>query len=66
MPVDPLRVDRFDPESVPSVGQLLRELNDLESNAGADNVQPSHSGKMGPSAFSRIRLTLKQTGSALH
>ncbi|KAF8606988.1 prim-pol domain-containing protein [Ceratobasidium sp. AG-I] len=29
VPVDPAHVDEFDPEAVPSVGQLLRELNDV-------------------------------------
>lgn len=59
MPVDPLRVDRFDPESVPSVGQLLRELNELEANAGADSVQPSHSGKTDCCPFLRNQANIK-------
>lgn len=29
VPVDPAHVDEFDPEAVPSVGQLLRELNNV-------------------------------------
>ena len=28
VPVDPNKVSEFDPESVPTVGQLLRELNE--------------------------------------
>lgn len=32
VPVDPSRVDEFDPENVPTIGQLLRELDDLSSN----------------------------------
>ena len=41
VPVDPRRVDEFDPENVPTVGQLLRELNDLKS---ADNSAPAGDG----------------------
>lgn len=33
VPVDPRKVDDFDPETVPTVGQLLRELDELSSNA---------------------------------
>lgn len=31
VPVDPRRIDEFDPEAVPTVGQLLRELNELKA-----------------------------------
>lgn len=31
VPVDPRRIDEFDPEGVPTVGQLLRELNELKA-----------------------------------
>jgi DNA primase small subunit len=41
VPVDPARVHEFDPEGVPTVGQLLRELND-----SAVDGQPHHSGMM--------------------
>lgn len=41
VPVDPLRVKEFDPEKVPSVGQLLRELDAL---AGSD-VEGAELGK---------------------
>ncbi|EIW78466.1 prim-pol domain-containing protein [Coniophora puteana RWD-64-598 SS2] len=34
VPVDPSRIDEFDPVKVPTVGQLLRELN--EAGEGAD------------------------------
>ena len=30
MPVDPTRVDEFDPEAVPDVGRLLKELDEAE------------------------------------
>lgn len=53
VPVDPRRVDDFDPESVPTVGQLLRELDELgsnammteESEAPADGTSPHQHGK---------------------
>lgn len=48
VPVDPLRVDQFDPETVPTVGQLLRELDDSgeSMDATAENGhQPHHSGE---------------------
>ena len=46
VPVNPAQVDAFDPESVPTVGQLLRELDEH----GAENVDDDegarhHSGK---------------------
>ncbi|KAG9103821.1 hypothetical protein FRC06_007799 [Ceratobasidium sp. 370] len=40
VPVDPARVNDFDPETVPSVGQLLRELNDAP---GAESGSEHHS-----------------------
>ncbi|OCB86284.1 prim-pol domain-containing protein [Sanghuangporus baumii] len=56
VPVDPLHVDRFDPETVPSVGQLLRELDDLETNAGTDGIQQSHhSGQKTSSALPKVQ-----------
>ncbi|QRW06470.1 DNA primase small subunit [Ceratobasidium sp. AG-Ba] len=38
VPVDPARVDDFDPETVPSVGQLLQELNNVpDSGTGSEH-----------------------------
>ena len=38
VPVDPREADLFDPESVPTVGQLLRELGALgEAQTGEDS-----------------------------
>lgn len=34
VPVDPTRVEEFDPETVPTVGQLLSELNRAEKMEG--------------------------------
>ena len=46
VPVDPREVDSFDPEVVPTVGQLLRELDALGDGEGAtEGNQPSSSGK---------------------
>ena len=40
VPVDPREADSFDPESVPTVGQLLRELGALgEAQTGEDSQQ---------------------------
>lgn len=40
VPVDPREADSFDPESVPTVGQLLRELGALgEAHSGEDGQQ---------------------------
>jgi DNA primase small subunit len=32
VPVDPSRIDEFDPASVPTIGQLLKELNVIENS----------------------------------
>ncbi|KAG9123351.1 hypothetical protein FRC07_015058 [Ceratobasidium sp. 392] len=38
VPVDPARVDEFDPETVPSVGQLLQELNNVpDAESGSEH-----------------------------
>lgn len=50
VPVDPTRVHEFDPETVPTVGQLLRELNDA-----AVDGQQHHSGTV---SFIRLALCL--------
>ncbi|KAG8711876.1 hypothetical protein FRC09_020374 [Ceratobasidium sp. 395] len=48
VPVDPARVNDFDPETVPSVGQLLQELNHVpDAEPGSEH----HSGKFLRSAF---------------
>ncbi|KAG5646812.1 hypothetical protein DXG03_002189 [Asterophora parasitica] len=36
VPVDPQRMDEFDPESVPTVGQLLKELDTASKPGGAE------------------------------
>ena len=41
VPVDPSTIDEFDPEAVPTVGQLLQELN----KAGNETEGEHHSGK---------------------
>lgn len=48
VPVDPKRIEEFDPERVPTVGQLLRELdNDPVVPAKATGEeQPHHSGNL--------------------
>lgn len=33
MPVDPALVDEFDPETVPTVGDLLNELNNVPTDS---------------------------------
>lgn len=37
MPVDPVNVDDFDPEQVPTVGQLLRELDAAAAQRREEN-----------------------------
>jgi DNA primase small subunit len=44
VPVDPARIDEFDPESVPTVRQLLSELDDLGKTDGEGNNAEHHSG----------------------
>ena len=44
VPVDPEHIDEFDPESVPTVGQLLRELDDLVKADGEGDAAEHHSG----------------------
>jgi DNA primase small subunit len=44
VPVDPERIDEFDPESVPTVHQLLSELDDLGKTDGEANNAEHHSG----------------------
>jgi DNA primase small subunit len=42
VPVDPERIDEFDPERVPTVGQLLRELDSIGKPEG--ETEAHHSG----------------------
>ena len=43
VPVDPNDVDSFDPDSVPSVGQLLRELDAIDGiEKASDATSDSH------------------------
>jgi DNA primase small subunit len=48
VPVDPETIDEFDPELVPTVGQLLRELNTSTSETPGEE-------HLGPSPLSRAR-----------
>lgn len=41
VPVDPSKIDEFDPETVPTVGQLLRELDTAAKTEGEEH----HSGE---------------------
>lgn len=41
VPVNPKRIDDFDPEKVPTVGQLLRELDSIVNE---DQAKEHHSG----------------------
>jgi len=43
VPVDPERIDEFDPELVPTVGQLLREL-DATTSESTGTAGEEHSG----------------------
>lgn len=70
VPVDPSRVDDFNPEKVPTIGQLLRELNALKANGddvkmgdvsstNGANGETNESGSKGMSKFLpffRIRI----------
>lgn len=40
VPVDPAKVDVFDPETVPTVGQLLQELDEAANQDAGDNTRP--------------------------
>lgn len=44
VPVDPERVGEFDPERVPTVGQLLRELDKVKEGSPVEHGE-HHSGK---------------------
>ena len=42
MPVDPTRIDEFDPVKVPTVGQLLKEIDEtmvVHNEDGAEGAQ---------------------------
>lgn len=39
MPVDPTRIDEFDPAQVPTVGQLLTEIDEAMAIAGEDSAE---------------------------
>lgn len=43
MPIDPKRISEFDPEEVPTVGQLLRELDSMVRGEDQD-MEEHHSG----------------------
>ena len=49
VPIDPEKIDEFDPELVPTVGQLLRELDAVGSEpAGEEHSGLSFSNRMMP------------------
>jgi DNA primase small subunit len=52
VPIDPAHVDEFDPETVPSVGQLLQELNNVP------NAEPGVEHHSGMSHLLRIPKNL--------
>ncbi|KAH8113747.1 prim-pol domain-containing protein [Phellopilus nigrolimitatus] len=58
VPVDPARADEFNPEKVPTVGQLLRELDELSSNA-MPGVESETPGDGGPRHSDWERTSLK-------
>ena len=41
VPVDPERIDEFDPDTVPTIGQLLQELDAAKAESGMED----HSGE---------------------
>jgi DNA primase small subunit len=44
VPVDPQRIDEFDPERVPTVGQLLHELDAVKTDASLVTDGEHHAG----------------------
>ena len=44
VPVDPAKIEEFDPEAVPTVGQLLKELDTI--GKGEEGAGEHHSGMM--------------------
>jgi len=48
VPVDPERIDEFDPEGVPTVGQLLKELDALGKAEEEADIVEHHSGLFPP------------------
>lgn len=59
VPVDPEKIDEFDPELVPTVGQLLRELDAVASEpSGEEHSGMSFSNRMPPMANQRSHFRL--------
>ena len=46
MPVDPEKVDEFDPEGVPNAGELLRELDEAGKMEVDGEGAEHHDGKL--------------------
>lgn len=43
VPIDPTKIDEFDPEDVPTVGSLLQELDSSKAwEAGGEKQKPQH------------------------
>ena len=42
MPVDPTRIEEFDPAKVPTVGQLLKEIDEAMVINNEDGVEGAH------------------------
>jgi DNA primase small subunit len=60
VPVDPDKIDEFDPELVPTVGQLLRELDAVasEPSSGEEYSGLSFSHRMTPMVNQRSHFRL--------
>jgi DNA primase small subunit len=44
VPLDLESIDKFDPESVPTLGQLLQELDTIGISMGQDQARETHAG----------------------
>ena len=62
VPVNPDKVGQFDPEAVPTVGQLLRELDEQTLDGGDGRAGSYHMGAI----LYDLTLTVHQIGSVRH
>lgn len=58
VPVDPARVKEFDPEKVPTVGQLLRELNTVTADVSMSDPDKMSQDAHHSGAFSFLWITV--------